>query len=139
MIRSGVFFVTARETCATFIPQKPEIVPGQNSSGGVVWVDADQASGALRAIDVTTGERRWEFPYPTPSMAGVLSTASGVVFAGDHEGNFMAFDSETGKNLWHYPTGSRVWGAAAMTHMLDGRQYVLIPAGTTLTAFALPE
>ncbi len=135
----GLFFVTARETCATFIPQKPEIVPGQNSSGGVVWVDADQASGALRAIDVTTGERRWEFPYPTPSMAGVLSTASGVVFAGDHEGNFMAFDSETGKNLWHYPTGSRVWGAAAMTHMLDGRQHVLIPAGTTLTAFALPE
>ena len=135
----GLFFVTARETCATFIPQKPEFEPGRASSGGTVWVDRDQAYGALRAIDVTTGERRWEFLYPTPTMAGVLSTASGVVFAGDNEGNFMAFEARTGKNLWHYPTGSSIWGAAAMTHMLDGRQHVLIPAGTTLTSFALPD
>ncbi|MCH2253421.1 MAG: PQQ-dependent dehydrogenase, methanol/ethanol family [Vicinamibacterales bacterium] len=135
----GLFFVTARETCATFIPQKPEFEPGRASSGGTVWVDRDQAYGALRAIDVRTGERRWEFRYPTPTLAGVLSTAAGVVFAGDNEGNFMAFDAETGENLWHYPTGSSIWGAAAMTHMLDGRQHVLIPSGTTLTSFALPD
>ncbi len=135
----GLFFVTARETCATFIPQKPEIVPGQGSMGGTVWVDSDAAYGALRAIDATTGERRWEFRYPTPTMAGVMSTASGVVFAGDHEGNFIAFEASTGKNLWHYPTGSPIWGAAAMTHMLDGRQHVLIASGTTLVAFALPD
>ena len=135
----GLFFVTARETCATFIPQKPEFEPGRASSGGTVWVDRDQAYGALRAIDVRTGERRWEFRYPTPTLAGVLSTAAGVVFAGDNEGNFMAFDAETGENLWPYPTGSSIWGAAAMTHMLDGRQHVLIPSGTTLTSFALPD
>ena len=71
-------------------------------------------------------------------MAGVLSTASGVVFAGDNEGNFMAFESRSGRNLWHYPTGSPIWGAAAMTYMLDGRQHVLIASGTTLLSFALP-
>jgi alcohol dehydrogenase (cytochrome c) len=65
-----------------------------------------------------------------------MSTSSGLVFAGDHEGNFMAFSAETGENLWHYQTGSRIWGAAAITYMLDGLQYVLIPSGTTLTAFA---
>ena len=47
----------------------------------------------LRAIDVATGERRWEFPYATQSWAGVLSTASGLVFAGS-SGNFMAFDAQ---------------------------------------------
>ena len=135
----GLFFVTARETCATFVPQKPEIGPGLYSSGGTVWIDQDKGYAALRALDAATGERRWEFRYPSATMAGVTSTATGVVFAGDHEGNFMAFDADTGENLWHYPMGSRVWGAAAMTHMLDGRQYVLIPAGTTLTAFALAE
>ncbi len=106
--------------------------------GGVVQVDRDQAYGALRAVDVTTGKRRWEFLYPAPTMAGVMSTASGLVFAGDHEGNFMAFDTGTGENLWHYQTGSPIWGAAPMTHMLDGRQHVLIASGTTLVAFALP-
>ena len=37
------------------------------------------------------------------------------------------------------PTGSSSWGTAAITHMLDGKQHVLIPAGTTLTSFALPD
>ena len=135
----GLFFVTARETCATYIPHAQEIVPGEPSFGGVVRRNAERGYGALRAIDVATGERRWEFTYPSPTMAGVTSTAAGLVFAGDHEGNFMAFDSATGKNLWHFPTGSSIWGAAAMTHMLDGRQHVLIASGTTLTAFALPD
>jgi alcohol dehydrogenase (cytochrome c) len=135
----GLFFVSARETCATFIPQKPVFEPGRSSSGGTVWVDRDQAYGALRAIDVTTGERRWEFRYPTPSMAGTMSTAAGLVFTGDNEGNFMAFDADTGENLWHYPTGWSIWGTAAITHMLDGKQHVLIPSGTNLTSFALPD
>ena len=68
-----------------------------------------------------------------------MSTAAGLVFAGDNEGNFMAFDSRTGKNLWRYSTGTPIWGAAAMTYLLDGRQFVLIPSGTTLLAFALPS
>jgi alcohol dehydrogenase (cytochrome c) len=133
-----LFFVTARETCATYEPQKQTIVPGRSSTSGVVRRDADKAYGALRAIDATTGERKWEFRYASPTFAGVLSTASGVVFAGDNEGNFMAFDSRSGKNLWHYPTGSSIWGGAPMTYLLDGRQYVVIPSGATLTAFALP-
>jgi hypothetical protein len=50
----------------------------------------------------------------------------------------MAFNAKDGEYLWHYQTGSRIWGAAAMTFVQDGRQLVLIPSGTTLTAFALP-
>jgi alcohol dehydrogenase (cytochrome c) len=123
----------------TYQPQAPKLVRGESSFGGVVKRDPEKASGALRAIDAATGERRWEFPYPSPSMAGVLSTAAGLVFAGDNEGNFMAFASKTGKNLWHYQTGSPIWGAAPMTYVLDGRQQVLIASGTTLVAFALPQ
>jgi alcohol dehydrogenase (cytochrome c) len=133
-----LFFVTARETCATFVPQEPEYVLGRQSTGGVIWTDQDQGWAALRALDPRTGELQWEFRYPSPTFAGVMTTASGVLFAGDHEGNFIAFESATGENLWHYQTGSRIWGAGAMTFMLDGRQHVLIPSGSTLVAFALP-
>jgi alcohol dehydrogenase (cytochrome c) len=136
----GFFFVTVRETCATFVPEAPtEIVPGQRSHGGLVWVDREKSYGALRAIDVATGERLWEFRYPTPAMAGVMSTASGLVFAGDAEGNFIAVDGRTGKDLWHYQTGHAIHGAAAITHTLDGRQQILIPSGAALFAFALAE
>jgi alcohol dehydrogenase (cytochrome c) len=134
-----MFFVTARETCARYFPVKQEIVPGRGSTSGTVQRDAEHSYGVLRAIDPTTVERKWEFKYPTPTMAGVMTTAAGVVFAGDNEGNFMAFDARTGKNLWFYPTGSPIWGAAAMTYMLDGKQQVLIGSGTALMAFALPD
>ena len=134
-----LFFVSARETCAVYAPQAPKIVPGRSSFGGTIKIDREKGYGALRAIDVITGERRWEFRLPTPTMAGVMSTASGLVFAGDNEGNFMAFDAQTGRNLWRYPTGAPIWGAAPMTFVLDGRQHVVIASGTTLLSFALPE
>jgi alcohol dehydrogenase (cytochrome c) len=69
----------------------------------------------------------------------VLTTASGLVFSGDSEGNFFAIDSKSGKLLWHYGLGSALHGTSPITYMLDGRQYLLIPAGTTLTAWALPD
>jgi alcohol dehydrogenase (cytochrome c) len=134
-----LFFVTVRETCAEYLPVKEEIVPGRISNSGTVRRDAEHSYGVLRAIDPTTVERKWEFKYPTPTMAGVMSTAAGVVFAGDNEGNFIAFDARSGKSVWSYSTGAPIWGAAPMTFMLDGRQHVVIGSGTTITAFALPE
>jgi len=50
----------------------------------------------------------------------------------------MAFDAKSGRNLWHFQTGSSLY-AGAITYMIDGRQHVLMPSGTTLTAFALAD
>ncbi len=133
----GLLFVTARDSCGTFYSWQDEYKPGEGFRGGAVTRLNEVQHAALRAIDVATGERRWEFPYTAQSWAGVLSTASGLLFAGS-SGNLMAFDARSGKNLWHYQTGSALY-AGATTYMLDGRQYVLMPSGTTLTAFALPE
>jgi alcohol dehydrogenase (cytochrome c) len=134
----GLFFVSARETCARYLPQAPQYAPGEITPGGVVWVDRDRQYGALRAIDARTGAIEWEYRYPLPNLAGVMSTAAGLVFSGDQEGNFIAFESASGKPLWHYQTGASIWGAAPMTYMLDGRQQVLIASGAALFSFALP-
>jgi len=117
--RRGLFFVNTRETCAAYVPVKQEIKAGLASTGGGVRRLNDRKTyGALRP-SIRGPERKWEFRYPAPTLAGVMSTASGVVFAGDNEGNFTAFDAQHGKPLWHYPTGSSIWGAASMTYMLD--------------------
>ncbi len=131
----GLLFVTARESCGIFYTWKDDYNPGDSFRGGAVQRVSQYA--ALRAIDAVTGEKRWDFPYTAQSWAGVLSTASGLVFAGS-SGNFMAFDGRTGKNLWHFQTGSALY-AGPITYMLDGRQYVLMPSGTTLTAYALAQ
>jgi alcohol dehydrogenase (cytochrome c) len=133
----GLFFVTARESCGMFFSWKEDYNPGDGFRGGAVQRLGDRPYSALRAIDVATGERRWEYRYASQSWAGVLSTDSGLVFAGG-SGNLIAFDAKSGKNLWHFQTGSSLY-AGAITYMIDGRQHVLMPSGTTLTAFALSQ
>ena len=135
-----LFYVMARETCAYYTPEKMEM-PGLGRvfmSGGMRKL-AQPDFSALRALDPKTGDMKWEYRFPTSSLAGVMSTATGLVFAGDNEGFFNAFDGKSGKKLWSYRTGSPIWGAAGSSYMLDGRQYVLIESGNTLVAFAVPE
>ena len=135
------FFVNAREACMTYYAWKPDYKPGDRFTGGAGQRgQSDQSAyGALRAIDPATGERKWEFRYLTPSTAGLLTTASGLIFSGDAEGNLLALDSRDGKLLWRYQMGAAMHGTSPTTYMLDGRQHVLVPAGTTLTAWALPQ
>ena len=144
-----LFFVTAHETCAIWEPKKPTppITMGRRvPSGGRTLVAGRDQYAVLRAIDPTTGERRWEHRYRAyPSTValdltgGIMTTASGLVFTGDNEGYFYAFDSTSGKELWRFQVGAPVWGGAPISFMLDGRQWVVTPAGLTLTAFALPQ
>jgi alcohol dehydrogenase (cytochrome c) len=134
--KTGLLYVTAREVCATYYGWEQEFVQGEYYFGGAAQRAGGRGYGALRAIDPITGGVKWQFRYYSPSMAGVLSTASGLVFGGDMDGNLMAFDAASGKNLWYFQTGSSIW-AAPTTYMLDGRQFVVLPSGTTLFAFAL--
>jgi alcohol dehydrogenase (cytochrome c) len=134
-----LFFVMARESCAIYTPVRQEMVPARSFMSGGMKKLPDPDYSAVRAIDPKTQTIKWEYKLATPSLAGVMSTASGLVFAGDNEGNFNAFDSRTGKQLWTYRMGSLIWGAAATSVMLDGRQLVLLPSGNTIVAFGLPE
>jgi alcohol dehydrogenase (cytochrome c) len=139
----GLFFVMARETCAIYTRRDEKPEAGRVFMGGVLKriSTPETEYSAVRAINVATGEVRWEYKVGAPRLAGagVMSTASGLVFAGSEEGNFRALDSSTGKMLWESNTGNNIYGAAAMTYMLDGRQWVLIPSGIRLIAFALPK
>ena len=136
-----LFFVTARETCARFVrrPPPPNAALGDRTMGGTVSLVAEpKRYGALRAIDAATGERKWEITYDDVGWAGVLATAGGVVFSGDHDGNFFAAESQTGKKLFNFQTGAAIF-APPTSYAIDGRQYVVIPSGATLTSFALPS
>jgi len=134
-----LFLVMARESCALYTPQKTQVTPGRLTNGGTMRSLPDPSFSAVRALDPKTGIMKWEYKFPSLSLAGVMSTASGLTFVGDNEGYFNALDTKTGKRLWQYRMGSPIYGSAAITYMQDGRQYVLIPSGYTITAFALPE
>jgi outer membrane protein assembly factor BamB len=58
------------------------------------------------------------------------------VFAGDHASTLMAVNADTGQKLWSHRLPGAFWGAPS-TVMIDGQQVLLMPAGQTLTAFAI--
>src|SRR6185436_622741 len=94
--------------------------------------------GALRAINPLDGKIKWEFKLYSAPFAGVLSTAGGLVIGGDMEGYLIALNAETGKELWHFQTGSAVY-TAPVAYALDGKEYIVVCSGGAVMAFALPD
>ena len=54
----------------------------------------------VRAFDPKTGEKKWEFKMTDITWAGVLTTASDLLFSGGREGYFFALDGKNGNLLW---------------------------------------
>jgi hypothetical protein len=75
---TGLFYVTARETCATFYSWQQDFIEDRDYFGGT-GRNTGRGSGAVRAIDPLTGQIKWESKQFTPSMSGMLTTASGLV------------------------------------------------------------
>jgi alcohol dehydrogenase (cytochrome c) len=72
------------------------------------------------------------------TYAGVLSTASDLVFSGGREGYFYALNALTGERLWQTSLGGQV-NSGPMSYMVDGKQYIAVAAGSSLFAFKLKE
>jgi outer membrane protein assembly factor BamB len=70
--------------------------------------------------------------------AGILTTASDLLFSGGREGYFFALDARTGAPLWKVTVGGAV-ASGPITYAVSGRQYVSVAAGNAVFAFALPE
>jgi alcohol dehydrogenase (cytochrome c) len=134
---TGLFYVTARETCATFYAWRQEFKEDRDFFGGT-GVRAGRGYGAVRAIDPVTGAVQWESKQFTPSVSGLLTTASGLLFGGDADGSMTAYDALTGRILWNFQTGASIQAAPA-TVMMGGKQLVLIGSGSTFFAFGLPD
>ena len=64
--------------------------------------------GAVRAFDPATGELIWQHQMNDITWAGVLSTASDLVFSGGREGYFYALDAATGELLWRISLGGQI-------------------------------
>ena len=118
----------------------------QDRPGGPNWylglelggfVDpADGNRGALVAWDPVAAKPVWTVRNKSPFWAGVLSTASGVVFTGSQTGQFIAFDSKTGKKLWSFQTGSGISGLPIAWEK-NGREYITVLSGAAQVYGAL--
>lgn len=128
--RTGDIYVGAVDWCQIYKRGKDyKFIPGQlyfGTSGAPTA--SDTASGWVTALDATSGKVRWKFHAPSPVIAGVTSTAGGLVLTGDGGGDFYAFDAKTGKVLMQYSSGGAMAGGV-ITYAVHGKQYVAFTSG----------
>ncbi len=96
--------------------------------GAFKVIPSEQQSGNITAVDYNTGKIRWQVKTPQPMIGGILATAGGLVFAGEGNGRFRAYDSRNGKVLWTFSAGAGV-NAPPSSYAVDGKQYVVVAAG----------
>ena len=105
--------------------------------------------GTLTAIDLRAkGRIAWQTKTNDPLVGGVLATAGGLVFVGEGNGNFDAYDAKSGELVWQFNCGAGV-NAPPITYQIDGKQYIAVAAGgnaifgfrqgEAVIAFALPD
>jgi alcohol dehydrogenase (cytochrome c) len=137
--QTGLYYVQALEKCNIY-SRSPETWQAGRSyySGATRDVPGEPGQKVLRAIDVHTGEVRWEVPQVgrASTWGGTLATAGGLVFFGDDSGSLSAVDAMDGTSVWRFDLNAD-WKASPMTYVFDHRQYIAVAAGPNIIAFAV--
>ena len=148
--RTGLFYVpTWASYTSSFTKTPAKYEAGRSFTGGsprsiVPSIRYPQVNnrnpadgyGAVRAIDPLTGERKWEFKMADVTDAGILTTASDVLFSGGRDGYFYALDARNGELLWKVNVGAGV-ASGPISYSVGGRQYITVTAGSSLFTYAL--
>jgi PQQ-dependent dehydrogenase (methanol/ethanol family) len=96
--------------------------------GAFKVIPTEEQWGNVTAVDYNTGKIRWQVKTPQPMIGGILVTAGGLVFTGEGNGQFKAYDSGTGAILWSFQAGAGV-NAPPSSYSIDGKQYIVVAAG----------
>ena len=131
--KTGLVYIPTNNLCMDLEGVQEEYKRGQFYLG--VNFDLDKPGpggylGGLKAWDPVAQKEVWFNKDDLPFNGGTMTTATGLVFAGDIKGMFRAMDAKTGKELWKFNAGSGI-SAAPISYTLDGKQYVAVTSGRT--------
>jgi len=96
--------------------------------GAFKVIPSEEQWGNITAMDYNTGKIRWQVKTEQPMIGGPLVTAGGLLFAGEGNGDFKAYDAETGSTLWQFHAGAGV-NAPPSSYTVGGQQFVVVAAG----------
>ena len=137
---TNTMYMPLRNVCARMMATEPGTEEA-SALYAIAWraeiaPGTDQV-GTVQAISAETGETIWTYEQRAATMS-LAATGGGLVFGGDVNGRFRAFDHETGDVLWEINLGSSVSGFP-ITFAVDGRQFVAVSTGTARFIDLTPE
>jgi alcohol dehydrogenase (cytochrome c) len=141
--RTGLFYVAGWENSGTIAVEGkfpgaagiPNGTPMGQATLTPNYKKEEEGFGFIRALDPHGLTRKWEYKMNDITWAGVMTTASDVLFGGGKEGYLLALDARNGDLLWKIALGGQI-NAGPMTYAVNGKQYVTVAAGSSLFAFA---
>jgi alcohol dehydrogenase (cytochrome c) len=87
--------------------------------------------GGIAKVNLSTGVMEKFDETRAPSTGALLATAGGLIFHGNIDRRFSAFDAETGKKLWESILGGPI-SVSTITYAVNGKQYVAVITGDNL-------
>jgi alcohol dehydrogenase (cytochrome c) len=126
--KNGFILDRTVEACGTFKIMKTSFRESLPYWGGDATVAGHEPYGEVKAIDPATGRQVWTWRGAHPMVSSLLTTGGDLVFAGEPNGMFNAYDARTGGMLWQFNTGSGIHGNP-ITYSAGGKQYVAVPSG----------
>ena len=144
----GYMYVLGLEQPMNYITHSAPLEKGKLWLGSAFKaVPGEKQWGTFTAINLNTGKRAWQVKTDQPMIGGALATAGNLVFTGEGNGHFNAYDARTGKTLWSF-TGGAGCNAPPVSYSVDGKQYIAVacggnyqlgyPLGDAVMVFALP-
>jgi alcohol dehydrogenase (cytochrome c) len=118
----------------SFVDQGGTVQPRERfAGGGTAGLPGEKRWGALKAVDPATGETKAAIKLTYPNWGGTLATAGNLVFNGQIDGTFAAYDGKTMQELWSFNTGTGI-NAPPISFSVNGKQFVAVLVGSKQSA-----
>ena len=128
----NALIIPLSQSCLEIQGRPMVLEPGSGGTGALRRFNdmpgTDGRLGKLGAYEIDTMEELWSVEQRAAFLTAILSTGGGLVFAGDLDRYFRAYDVRNGEVLWQTRLGTSVQGFP-VSFEVDGEQYIAISSG----------
>jgi quinohemoprotein ethanol dehydrogenase len=127
--QTGYIYALGHELELALAAKPAEYTPGRWFIESSVSTPPDvPITSTVTALDSRTNKIVWQKRREGADSKGDLTTAGGLLFAGQADGTLHAYSAQTGDDLWSFQVGWGI-GAPPMTYSVNGEQYVAVAVG----------